>query len=157
MRRGVGVADGATVQLRSRVGEVQVAAEVSGDMMPGVVSLPHGWGHDRDGIRLGGREPARGRSINDVIDDQRIDALTGTAVLNGTPVEVEAVRQLLLDDVLQPTSNGLNFFFFFGSLGGGRVAVGRRRRVASSSSAPPPCRPSPACRLHAHHAWSSWT
>jgi len=60
--------------------------------MPGVVSLPHGWGHDRPGTRLAvaGRHP--GVSINDVVDDQRIDALTGTAVLNGTPVDVEPVE-----------------------------------------------------------------
>ena len=58
--------------------------------MPGVVSLPHGWGHDRAGIRLGIASRNAGASINDVIDDQRIDTLTGTAVLNGTPVEVEA-------------------------------------------------------------------
>jgi len=83
-----GVADGATVRLRSRVGEVQVPAEVTTDVMPGVVSLPHGWGHDRDGIRLGVASRHAGASINDVIDDQRIDVLTGTAVLNGTPVEV---------------------------------------------------------------------
>jgi len=83
-----GVADGAIVRLRSRVGEVQVPAEVTADVMPGVVSLPHGWGHDRDGIRLGVASRHAGASINDVVDDQRIDALTGTAVLNGTPVEV---------------------------------------------------------------------
>jgi anaerobic selenocysteine-containing dehydrogenase len=84
-----GVADGATVRLRSRVGEVQVTAELTTDVMPGVVSLPHGWGHDRKGIRLGVARRHAGVSINDVVDDQRIDALTGTAVLNGTPVEVE--------------------------------------------------------------------
>jgi anaerobic selenocysteine-containing dehydrogenase len=84
-----GVLDGATVRLRSRVGEVRVAAEITADVMPGVVSLPHGWGHDREGIRLGVASRHAGVSINDVIDDQRIDALTGTAVLNGTPVEVE--------------------------------------------------------------------
>lgn len=83
-----GVADGALVRLRSRVGEVAVAAEVSMDMMPGVVCLPHGWGHDRPGARLSVASQHAGASINDVIDDQRIDALTGTAVLNGTPVEV---------------------------------------------------------------------
>lgn len=83
-----GVADGAMVRLRSRVGEVAVAAEVSTDMMPGVVCLPHGWGHDRPGARLSVASQHAGASINDVIDDQRIDALTGTAVLNGTPVEV---------------------------------------------------------------------
>lgn len=57
-------------------------------MMPGVVCLPHGWGHDRPGARLSVASQHAGASINDVIDDQRIDALTGTAVLNGTPVEV---------------------------------------------------------------------
>ncbi len=85
-----GIADGATVRLRSRVGEVVVPVEVTDHMMPGVVSLPHGWGHDRAGIRLGVASRHAGVSINDLIDDQRIDALTGTAVLNGTPVEVEA-------------------------------------------------------------------
>jgi anaerobic selenocysteine-containing dehydrogenase len=83
-----GVQDGATVRLRSRVGEVQVAAELTTDVVPGVVCLPHGWGHDREGIRLSVASRHAGASINDVIDDQLIDALTGTAVLNGTPVEV---------------------------------------------------------------------
>ncbi len=87
-----GVADGATVRLSSRVGAVEVAAEVTEEVMPGVVSLPHGWGHDRPGTRLSVAGRHAGASINDVIDDQRIDALTGTAVLNGTPVEVEPVQ-----------------------------------------------------------------
>jgi len=86
-----GIADGAMVTLRSRVGAVEVAAEVTADLMPGVVSLPHGWGHDRPGTRLGVASRSPGVSINDVIDDQRIDALTGTAELNGTPVDVEPV------------------------------------------------------------------
>jgi anaerobic selenocysteine-containing dehydrogenase len=85
------VADGAVVRLSSRVGEVRVAAEVTPDVMPGVVSLPHGWGHDRNGTRLGVASRHAGVSINDVVDDQRVDALTGTAVLNGTPVDVEPV------------------------------------------------------------------
>jgi anaerobic selenocysteine-containing dehydrogenase len=84
-----GIVDGATVRLRSRVGEVAVAAELTDAMMPGVVSLPHGWGHDRAGVRLAVASRHAGASVNDVIDDQRIDVLTGTAVLNGTPVEVE--------------------------------------------------------------------
>jgi anaerobic selenocysteine-containing dehydrogenase len=87
-----GIVDGCVVRLSSRVGTVEIAAEVTEDMRPGVVCMPHGWGHDRPGTRLSvaGRSP--GVSINDVIDDQRIDALTGTAVLNGTPVEVELMR-----------------------------------------------------------------
>jgi anaerobic selenocysteine-containing dehydrogenase len=91
-----GIADGQAVRLRSRVGAVQVAAEVTADVMPGVVSLPHGWGHDRAGARLGVASRRPGVSINDVIDDQRIDALTGTAVLNGTPVSVDLIEAAAL-------------------------------------------------------------
>lgn len=86
-----GIVDGAMVRMRSRVGEVRVAAAVTEDVMPGVVSLPHGWGHDRVGARLSVASLRPGVSINDLVDDQRIDALTGTAVLNGTPVTVDLV------------------------------------------------------------------
>jgi len=88
---------GAMVRVSSRVGEVDVAAEVTDAMMPGVVSLPHGWGHDRDGICLGVAAAHAGVSINDLVDDQRIDVLTGTAVLNGTPVEVRALTEQPID------------------------------------------------------------
>lgn len=84
-----GVADGAQVRLRSRVGEVVVVAEVTDDIMPGVVCLPHGWGHHGRGTQLSVAQLHAGVSINDVVDDQLIDALTGNAVLNGTPVIVE--------------------------------------------------------------------
>lgn len=87
-----GVVHGGSVRVVSRVGEIQVVAEVTADVMPGVVSLPHGWGHDRAGIRLGIAALHAGASINDLVDDARIDALTGTAVLNGTPVEVFALQ-----------------------------------------------------------------
>lgn len=85
------ITDGALVNLSSRVGNVQVVAEVTGDIQPGVVCLPHGWGHGRQGVQLSVAAAHAGVSINDVIDDQRIDLLTGTAVLNGTPVEVAPV------------------------------------------------------------------
>jgi anaerobic selenocysteine-containing dehydrogenase len=84
-----GVVDGAHVKLRSRVGEVVVVAEVTDDIMAGVVCLPHGWGHNRPGTQLSVAEQHAGVSINDVVDDQQVDALTGNAVLNGTPVAVE--------------------------------------------------------------------
>ena len=87
-----GIPDGARVRLRSRVGAVEVPAEVTDALMPGVVSLPHGWGHDRSGVRLSVAAAHAGASINDVIDDRAVDPLSGTAVLNGTPVEVEVVQ-----------------------------------------------------------------
>ena len=86
-----GVVDGALVRVSSRVGRVEVPAEVTNDIQPGVVSLPHGWGHGRPGVRLSIASAHAGVSINDLVDDQQVDALTGTAVLNGTPVEVVAV------------------------------------------------------------------
>ncbi len=85
-----GLANGARVKLRSRVGEVHVPLEVSDAIAPGVVSLPHGWGHARDGVELRVARERPGASINDVTDDMRVDALSGTAAFSGTPVFVEA-------------------------------------------------------------------
>ncbi len=90
--RSHAIEDGALVRLKSRVGQIQVVAEISDEVMPGVVSLPHGWGHDRKGVRLSVAGRHAGASINDVIDEQLIDELTGTAVLNGTPVEIEPLQ-----------------------------------------------------------------
>ena len=85
-----GLADGAIARVTSRVGRVEVAVEITPDIQPGVVSLPHGWGHGRAGVRLGIASAHAGVSINDLDRRSPIDALTGTAVLNGTPVEVVA-------------------------------------------------------------------
>ena len=59
--------------------------------MPGVVSLPHGWGHHRPGTRLATAESRPGVSLNDLTDETRLDVLSGNAALNGVPVTVEAV------------------------------------------------------------------
>jgi anaerobic selenocysteine-containing dehydrogenase len=80
---------GQTVSVRSGVGSVAVPIEISEEMMPGVVSIPHGWGHDRLGIQLEVAQQHAGGSINDVTDNLTIDALCGTAAFNGTWVVVE--------------------------------------------------------------------
>jgi anaerobic selenocysteine-containing dehydrogenase len=80
------IANGETVELRSRTGAIFVIAEISGDMMPGVVSLPHGWGHNRTGIQLSVASQNSGTSFNDITDDHQIDQLSGNAALNGVPV-----------------------------------------------------------------------
>ena len=56
--------------------------------MPGVVSIPHGWGHDRPGLGLQIARAHAGASINDLTDDQRIDTLCGNAAFSGVPVTV---------------------------------------------------------------------
>jgi len=83
---------GQKVSVRSRVGSVVVPIEISEEMMPGVVSIPHGWGHDRLGIQLEVAQQHAGESINDVTDDLTIDALCGTAAFNGTWVAVEGTN-----------------------------------------------------------------
>lgn len=85
-----GLVDGARARVRSRVGAVEVPVEVSDEVMPGVVSLPHGWGHDQEGTRLTLAAQAPGVNSNVLADEEDLDPLSGNAVLNGIPVEVEA-------------------------------------------------------------------
>ena len=81
-----GLADGATVRVSSRVGTVEVEVSATEDMMPGVVSLPHGYGHARNpGMRVAARVP--GVSINDLTDPERLD-VSGNAAFSGVPVTV---------------------------------------------------------------------
>lgn len=84
-----GLSAGASVRVRSRVGEVVVPLEVTDAMMPGVVSLPHGYGHGRVGVRLSVASAHAGQSVNDLSDDQAIDAVSGNAAFNGLSVTVE--------------------------------------------------------------------
>jgi anaerobic selenocysteine-containing dehydrogenase len=86
----LGVTDGARVRVRSRAGTVAVEAHVSDDVMPGVVSLPHGWGHHRPGTRLSIACEHAGASINDLTDELAIDAVSGNAAFSGVQVTVEA-------------------------------------------------------------------
>jgi anaerobic selenocysteine-containing dehydrogenase len=85
----LGVAEEGRVAVVSRVGRIEVSLELSDEVMPGVVSLPHGWGHHRTGTRLSVAEQHPGASINDLTDDSLVDELCGNAVLSGVPVRVE--------------------------------------------------------------------
>ena len=83
--------DGGEAILKSRAGEVRVTVMASDEMMPGVVSLPHGFGHNRDGIRLQTASSHAGVSCNDVTDALYLDELSGNAAVNGVPVTLGAV------------------------------------------------------------------
>jgi anaerobic selenocysteine-containing dehydrogenase len=86
-----GFDDGATVQLRSRTGSIRVEARASESMMPGVVCLPHGFGHQREGMRLSRATAVAGASYNDLTDPLALDHASGNAALNGLPVWIEPV------------------------------------------------------------------
>ncbi len=90
----LGLADGERVLLRSAAGELEAPVEVSDEMMPGVVSVPHGWGHDADGARLRVAAEHPGVNSNLAADETRVDAPSGNAVLNGIPVTLEPVPAL---------------------------------------------------------------
>jgi anaerobic selenocysteine-containing dehydrogenase len=88
----LGLADGGAAEVSSRVGKVEVTVEVSPDRAPGVVSMPHGWGHDRPGTRLSVAREHAGVNVNLLTDDLALDPLSGPAVLNGTHVQVHPVH-----------------------------------------------------------------
>jgi anaerobic selenocysteine-containing dehydrogenase len=89
----LGLVDGEAARVSSRAGAVEVPVEVTDAVMPGVVSIPHGWGHDVDGIRLEVASAHPGTNSNILADETLVDPLSGNAVLNGIPVELAPVRE----------------------------------------------------------------
>ncbi|MFF0201715.1 molybdopterin-dependent oxidoreductase [Streptomyces sp. NPDC005017] len=83
-----GVHDGSDVTLKGAGGAVTVPVEVTDAVRRGVVSLPHGWGHDRPGTRLSHAAKNPGVNVNQLLDGTLLDPLSGNAVLNGIPVEL---------------------------------------------------------------------
>ncbi len=84
----LGLRAGAGARVASRVGEVIATVEISDEVMPGVVSLPHGFGHDLPGMRTGVAREHAGVNVNLLSDDARVDAPSGNAAFNGVPVTV---------------------------------------------------------------------
>ncbi|WP_030661458.1 MULTISPECIES: molybdopterin-dependent oxidoreductase [Streptomyces] len=84
----LGLTDGGRARIAADGGSLEVPVEVTDAVRTGVVSLPHGWGHDRTGARLGVASAAPGANVNQLLDGTRIDRLSGTAVLNAFPVEL---------------------------------------------------------------------
>ncbi|MEV2217517.1 molybdopterin oxidoreductase family protein [Streptomyces sp. NPDC050997] len=84
----LGVRDGAAVRVKGAGGEVTAPAEVTDSVRPGVVSMPHGWGHDRPGTRQSHAATDPGVNVNQLLDGTLLDPLSGNAVLNGIPVKV---------------------------------------------------------------------
>jgi anaerobic selenocysteine-containing dehydrogenase len=88
----MGLRDGDEALVASRAGKVVAPVEVTDDLMPGVVSLPHGWGHDVENTRLRVARAHAGVNTNVLTDNQAYDVASGTAVLFGTPVTIEPAR-----------------------------------------------------------------
>jgi len=85
------IKDGDTVRMTSRVGSIDVPVEITDTVMPGVICLPHAWGHTRKGTRQRVANAHAGASLNDITDQTVMDELTGNAVVHGVPVKLERV------------------------------------------------------------------
>ena len=84
----IGLQDGGSARISSRTGTVVAPIELTDAVAPGVVSLPHGWGHDLPGVAMAVAQAHPGVNSNLLADDERCDELSGNAVLNGIPVQV---------------------------------------------------------------------
>lgn len=80
------ISEGSTVTLESKAGRLDVPVEITDGIMPGVVSLPHGWGHGQEGTLLQTAHKHPGVNSNVLTDESELDPISGTAVLNGIPV-----------------------------------------------------------------------
>lgn len=90
-----GIENGAKVTVSSRVGSEIIETEISDEIMKGVVSIPHGWGHHRSNTRLSIASNHAGVSINDLLDEEEVDSFSGVSVINGIPVDVQLLEPQL--------------------------------------------------------------
>ena len=84
----LGLTDGALAAISNGARRIEAQVEVSDEMMPGVVSLPHGWGHDQPGVRMNVAAERPGANLNALLDEHLRDPLSGNAVLSGVPVSI---------------------------------------------------------------------
>jgi anaerobic selenocysteine-containing dehydrogenase len=84
----LGLVDGALARVSSEAGSLEVPVEVTDTITAGVVCLPHGWGHDKEGTRLAVAREHAGVNNNVLAPGHLVDVLSGNAVVNGIPVEV---------------------------------------------------------------------
>jgi anaerobic selenocysteine-containing dehydrogenase len=86
----LGLEDGGRAVVSSATGRIEAPVEVTDGIMPGVVSIPHGWGHSAPGMRMRVASENSGVNSNVLADESQMDPLSGNAVLNGIPIEVRA-------------------------------------------------------------------
>jgi anaerobic selenocysteine-containing dehydrogenase len=90
-----GIQDGDMAVVRSRVGAIRIPVSIDENIMPGVISIPHGWGHRVDGVGLRIARQHAGVNTNILTDDYFLDSLSGNAALNGVPVSLDKDLQQL--------------------------------------------------------------
>jgi anaerobic selenocysteine-containing dehydrogenase len=84
----LGIANGEPARMFTKIGEISVPAEITEDIMPGVVSMNFGWGHNVEGVRLRVARAHAGVNVNEITDEKHLDAFSGISMLDGIPVKV---------------------------------------------------------------------
>jgi anaerobic selenocysteine-containing dehydrogenase len=102
----LGLSEGEEAVITSRVGEVRAPVSVTDEVMPGVVSLPHGYGHGREGVQLRVAGEHVGVSINDLTDDQSVDKISGNAAFSGVRVVVQSARRVRTLEQTEQSATG---------------------------------------------------
>jgi anaerobic selenocysteine-containing dehydrogenase len=87
----LGLVNGALARISNQGRSIEAQVQLSDEMMPGVVSLPHGWGHGLPGTRMALAAERPGVNLNALLDEDWRDPLSGNAVLSGVPVELHAL------------------------------------------------------------------
>ncbi len=87
----LGLSDGDMAEVFNHIGKIELPAEITEDIMPSVVSIPHGYGHGRKGVKLSVAAEKPGVSMNDLTDPSIVDDLSGNAVLNAVPVQIKKI------------------------------------------------------------------
>jgi len=89
-----GLQNQSEVTLTSRVGCITTTVIATDELMPGVVSLPHGWGHNRHDVKMAIAAQQQGANCNELTDDKLLDLVSGNAALNGVPVQVHCATSV---------------------------------------------------------------
>ncbi len=89
----LGLLDGDRVTVSSPAASLEIPVQISQGIMPGVVSIPHGWGHGATGARLGVAGEHAGINVNRLLSSDRVDPLSGNAIQNGVKVDIEPIPQ----------------------------------------------------------------
>lgn len=95
------IADEDQIKVSSSKGSITLPAEVTTSMMPGVICIPHGFGHTRSGTRIPNAEAKPGVSVNDITDHEHVDPLTGNAAFSGLPVTIERVSAVSRQSIVE--------------------------------------------------------
>jgi len=84
----LGLINGQLARVSTQIGEIKVPVEITDDIMPGVVSMPFGWGHNQEGVKLRVAKEHAGVNVNEVTDEKLYDVFSGISILDGIPVKV---------------------------------------------------------------------